>query len=217
MPWTETVPVGFNWSVSIIKSDIYLLKSYICNKLGCSLKNELFKPQTSKTNLSSMPKWWQEFAGHIPEHGSLSACGYMSSAGCRRTGEKSDFSHKMWTASMGLVSAQSWVVPVPLSCLQGREIQQTWCLRKHQRSQFTPWVWPALGSLWDFTAFRAADKLEPNEGEVEEAKMLLRWKCFKNRVLGWSCLVENAIGGFARLSESCSNKSFIIFNNQTAV
>lgn len=61
-----------------------MLKSYICNKLGCSLKNELFKPQTSKANFSSMPEWCQEFAGHIPVHRSLSAwmatCGYTSSA-----------------------------------------------------------------------------------------------------------------------------------------
>lgn len=33
MPWTETVPVGFNWSVSIIKSDIYLCwnPTYVTN------------------------------------------------------------------------------------------------------------------------------------------------------------------------------------------
>lgn len=49
-----------------------MLKSYICNKLGCNVKNELFKPQTSKTSLSSMPEWSQEFAGHVPVHRSLS-------------------------------------------------------------------------------------------------------------------------------------------------
>lgn len=64
---------------------------------------------------------------------------------------------------MGLVSTQSWVMPVLVPCLQGREIQQT--LESIKDLNLPPAL-VCLGSCWDFTAFRAVDKVRLNGEEM---------------------------------------------------
>lgn len=146
MPWTQTVPVGFNWSVSVIKSDIYLCwnPTYVTNWAAVwrmSFLSLRHRKQICHRCQSDPRSLLATFQSTGP---SLSLDGHLWLQEFSRLQEnwiKRDFSQRTFVVVfMGLISAQSWVVPVLVLCLQGREIQQTWCLKKHQPSKLPPWV-----------------------------------------------------------------------------
>lgn len=151
MAWILTV--GFNKSLSVIKSDICF-----CLNLGCMRnlkeKKKLFIPLTFKAGLRfairvkiMLVVWLLCSVQGPPSAGRLAfACSCMSSADFSTVGEVIFRCTLEVSTLLGLMSASGWIMLMLLPCLQCsyfREVQQTHAL-KHPVFKLTLGISPGF-------------------------------------------------------------------------